>query len=169
MRGDTAQGVIEFVMEECCNCGIPFYMTKDLKKRRLEDGKWFYCPQGHGQHYTETTVSKLQKQLETAKRDAKFWQEREADECRQRALKERQLASVRGHLTRAKNQLQKGNCPNCDEHFDDLEQHIISKHPDFELELTTVPEPETPKRRRGRPPKVKTELAATRSTEKVKA
>lgn len=53
-----------FEIEECCNCGMPFAVTTDFKNRRLKDHKSFYCPMGHGQHYTgETEEQNLRRQL----------------------------------------------------------------------------------------------------------
>lgn len=156
MRGDTAQGTVDFVMEECCNCGMPFYLTKDLQNRlRKEPGTSFWCPKGHGQHYTgETPEQKLKKQLAAAQAEAEFAYQKLGEERETSEHFKRRLSSVRGHLTRAKNQLLKGNCPCCDEHFDDLEQHITTQHPDFELEpIEEQADVEPPKRKRGRPRK----------------
>lgn len=41
---------------ECCNCGIPFGLTEDHQKRLRQTHEWFYCPNGHHQHYPGKTA-----------------------------------------------------------------------------------------------------------------
>lgn len=136
MRGDTAQGTVAFVMEECCNCGMPFYMTAALQKRLLDQRPAeFFCPQGHPQWYTgKTEAQKLKDKLAATKNEVAWYSGQLRDEREIRNHTERRLAATKGHLTRAKNRLIEGNCPCCDAHFDDLETHIKVIHPDFELE-----------------------------------
>ncbi len=60
---------IEFVTVECCNCGMPFAMTRDFKRRRLDDHKLFHCPAGHSQYYTgKSEAEKLKEQLAAKQR-----------------------------------------------------------------------------------------------------
>ena len=109
--------------EECCNCHTLFAMTEDLLRRRRDDGRLFYCPLGHPQSYTETTVMKLEKdkaalarQLEIAKQDARNEMfRREQVERRERRLKKRVHAGV---------------CPYCKRTIDQLAKHIKTKHPE---------------------------------------
>lgn len=149
------QGTVDFIMEECCRCGILFYMTAALKKRLYANkGESFYCPVGHGQHYIgKTEEQKLRDQLQATKKETKWLNDRLRSEMETREHTERRLASVRGHLTRAKNRLVEGNCPCCDAHFADLETHIKAAHPDFELEPLAEQAEQPPKRKRGRPRK----------------
>lgn len=57
----------EFWVQNCCSCGIAFAVPLSLDKQRRDDGLAFYCPNGHSQSYTETTVMRLQKQLAAAR------------------------------------------------------------------------------------------------------
>lgn len=43
--------------QECCNCLVRFSITEAFYQQRLEDGEVFYCPNGHGQAFTETLAS----------------------------------------------------------------------------------------------------------------
>lgn len=51
---------VPFTQEECCNCHVPFAMTTALRVALLESRATFYCPNGHGQHFTgESDSQKL--------------------------------------------------------------------------------------------------------------
>lgn len=56
---------IEFEELVCIVCGTTYYIQEELDDLRREDGKSFYCPNGHGQHYKTSR----QKQLEDAKKE----------------------------------------------------------------------------------------------------
>jgi len=45
----------------CCECGTLFGIEDNIYFKRLEDGKYFTCPNGHEQHFTNSVNSKLQK------------------------------------------------------------------------------------------------------------
>jgi hypothetical protein len=47
--------------EACCNCGIIFDLPDHICNQRKIDGKLFYCPNGHGQHYTENKDVEIQR------------------------------------------------------------------------------------------------------------
>jgi len=115
------------VIEECCNCHTRFAMTKELMEQRRQDHKLFYCPNGHGQHYTgESEAEKLRRQLRSAQTDADWYQD-------QLTASERSKAAIKGHLTRARNKLAKGQCPCCDQVFGNVREHMKFKHPDYHL------------------------------------
>lgn len=64
-RGERLAGGVVLVTEECCSCHIAFAIPEDMQRRRREDHNWFYCPNGHRQHYTgEPTAQKRIQQLE---------------------------------------------------------------------------------------------------------
>ena len=91
----TAQLNIEY----CCDCGIPFAITADFQKRRRDDHGLFYCPAGHGQHYTGKTEA--EKQRERAD------QLQRSLELRGNLLESerRQHAATKGQLTKARKKL----------------------------------------------------------------
>ena len=45
----------------CCSCGTSFAMDETLKELRLEDGRSFYCPNGHPQNYVTSRAGQLKK------------------------------------------------------------------------------------------------------------
>ena len=53
--------LITWKVEQCCSCGVPFAMTKETYENYLSNGRNFYCPNGHQQHYTESCSVKLGK------------------------------------------------------------------------------------------------------------
>lgn len=60
---------VELEPVECCNCGVVFGISAYHNKQFLESHKWFYCPNGHPQHYTgKTEAEKLSEQLAEEKR-----------------------------------------------------------------------------------------------------
>lgn len=59
---------VNFETEECCECGIIFQVPEDFAENRQNDGQTFYCPNGHGQSYTDTDDEKIEK-LENDKRE----------------------------------------------------------------------------------------------------
>ena len=57
-----------FETVDCCNCGIKFQVPEEWDENRREDGRWFYCPNGHKQKYTDCTDDKIEK-LENENRE----------------------------------------------------------------------------------------------------
>lgn len=116
---------IEFVTEECCNCGMPFAMTKDFQGRRLRDRKLFYCPKGHQQHYVgKTEEQKLREQLQRRERDL------EAAQGQAIALKHQRDEVARSYR-KMRDRVKNGVCPCCSRTFQNLMMHMKTEHPEF--------------------------------------
>jgi len=114
-----------FSTVECCNCGMLFAMTTELKNIRLEDHKLFYCPAGHAQHFADKTeAQKLREELE--QKAKQLWQEKNRS-----ALIERQRDQVSKTYHRMRERVKNGVCPCCNRTFQNLMNHIKTKHPDF--------------------------------------
>lgn len=129
--------------EECVICGVVFWMTDTLYKARRQDGRTFYCPNGHGMSYTETEADKLRRERDRLAQQ----QARLEDNIRElsHALdhEHRRSAAYKGQVTRLKTRANAGLCPCCNRHFTNLERHIASKHPDMlnddgEPDLTVI-------------------------------
>ncbi len=63
---------ITYTEVTCAQCATHFQIDTDLEVLRRADGSTFYCPNGHGQHYTQSATSKiekLQEELDEAKAD----------------------------------------------------------------------------------------------------
>lgn len=129
------QGTISFELVECYKCGMPFYMTGDFNTRRRDDHGWFYCPAGHGQHYTrKSEAEKLREELASAVKLKDHFKDQAGRHRLDRERVERRLSAMKGQVTKANNKLKKGVCPCCDQQFPDLENHIFTCHPDFDID-----------------------------------
>lgn len=63
---------INLVEETCCNCGIVFGIEEELRDQRHEDGREFYCPNGHAQHFVESSedqIERLTRKLKEAEQE----------------------------------------------------------------------------------------------------
>lgn len=111
--------------ETCCKCGLVFAMPSDFMRLRRDDHASFYCPAGHGQHYTGATeAQKLKRDLER--------KEVELADARARAnrLAEERNAAAKAHR-KMRMRVANGVCPCCNRSFGNLRQHMHSEHPEF--------------------------------------
>ncbi len=115
----------QLTTEECCACGVDFAMPTELRTRLLETGKTFYCPNGHGQHYSESTEAKL-RQTEEKLREERAYASGLSKQLNG-ALK--QISYKKRTITRMENRVQNGVCTECHRHFENLERHMKTKHP----------------------------------------
>jgi hypothetical protein len=122
----TMQYTGTLVIETCCNCSITFAIPSDFRDRALKNHSIsFYCPLGHSQHFIgETEEQKLTRQLRAARSNAEWAKD-------QLSASERSKAAIKGHATRLRNKLAKGQCPCCDMTFGNVREHIKFKHPDY--------------------------------------
>lgn len=129
--GELLSFAILFEREECCNCGTPFAMTSEMMRKRRTDGENFYCPNGHSQRYTETTVMKLKKELEHEKQ-RRMWAENSRD-CAREGEKAAILgkSALKGVVTKIKKRVAHGVCPCCQRTFINLQRHMGMKHPNY--------------------------------------
>ena len=116
---------INFEIEHCCNCGMPFAMTREFQQRRLKKRDAFYCPKGHAQHYTgKSQEQRLKEQL------ARKQRELEAEAGRAIML-ENQRDNISKSYNKMRNRVKNGVCPCCNRTFENLLNHMKIKHPDF--------------------------------------
>lgn len=116
-------------VQECCNCGVAFGMPEALDEKRQDDGEWFWCPNGHRQHYSKPRIQVLKDKLAASERATERQRLRVIQADEQREATERSLRSTKGHLTRARRRIVHGTCPYCHRHFKDVARHMTSKHP----------------------------------------
>jgi hypothetical protein len=132
MRTDITVN-LTLISVTCCNCGIPFAMAETFYDSRLRDGKNFFCPSGHQQHFTESETDRLRKELKRMRdlRDDAVTRWRAAQD--QTTAAERSRRALKGALTRQRNRAAAGVCPadGCHRSFTNLREHIASQHPEF--------------------------------------
>lgn len=133
MRGYEITTKLTLVIEECYTCGIVFGMPDSLKTRLLRTHETFYCPAGHGQHYTgPSDVEKLKKQLEAAEQQIGTLTARARHEQDQREAAERNERAAKRELNRTKKRVSNGVCPCCNRTFVNLQRHMAGRHPDYQ-------------------------------------
>jgi hypothetical protein len=110
-----------------------------VRGRWVDSGENFYCPVGHSQHYTESTVQKLEKELAREKRSREFYQSNATYERSARERTERRLRATKGAKTRIVNRIKNGVCPCCNRTFINLGQHMKTQHPDFQKQEDDSP------------------------------
>ena len=114
----------QLTTETCINCGVVFGVPVGFIDARRRDKQSFYCPNGHGQSFTEGEADRLRRELEHANKRIEMERNQTASERRRREQAERRLIAKKGQLTKLKKKVAAGDCPKCESHFDDLEQHI---------------------------------------------
>lgn len=117
---------LAIIIEEvtCCSCGVIFGIEKNFKQRLRDSGDSFYCPAGHGQHYTETAEKKYKREIESLE-DRLRWAQQGRDSARN------SLKATKGHLTRIKKRVANGVCPCCKRSFANLANHMKNQHKDW--------------------------------------
>lgn len=120
----TLTEILTLETEQCCVCGCVFAMPTSMKKQRLDDGKLFYCPSGHNQHYTDSLSKKLeeerQKVVNLNIRNAELAGKLErAETARASAVEKKKKIEIR---------VKNGVCPCCNRTFQNLGRHMQTKH-----------------------------------------
>lgn len=117
---------IEFV--NCYKCGVPTGLPQDHLARLRNNGKSFWCFNGHEQGWSDTEEKRLKRKLaqveserDQARRDAEF-------QATQRESERKQAEKDRKRIHR---RITAGMCPCCRRTFVRLARHIAHKHPDF--------------------------------------
>ena len=121
----------DFFLMECGECGIAFHVPASWQRERRDNGKGWYCPNGHSRVYRESEVDRLKKKL------------REAEESKARHIQSRRWAEenarsarhgtaiAQGKLKAAKKRAAAGVCPCCKRSFKQLRRHMKTKHPKY--------------------------------------
>lgn len=110
---------------ECADCHMDFGTTPQFQSDRRDDHRTFYCPAGHHNHYPQqSTEERLRRELAAAEGKA-------ASERAKAKTAENRRRAAKGQLTKAKKRIVNGVCPCCNRHFENVERHMTSKHPDY--------------------------------------
>lgn len=112
----------------CGVCAIPFAIPEDVYASRHQDGKSFYCPNGHCIGWSDSENARL-------KRDLKWAKDRAAAATARADQTEASLRTTKGHVTRLRKRVVEGECPLCGQHLRDLARHVARVHPDEQAEV----------------------------------
>ena len=138
----TVQNVtISLHVQDCPTCGVIYAISGELNRRRKEDGRSWYCPNGHTIHYTESEADRARKRAAEEELKRRRLEEQLANtelELRFTNLdlegEKRSKAAIKGQLTKVKKRVGKGVCPCCNRTFQNLMKHMAGQHPDFDGE-----------------------------------
>ncbi len=120
------------VQETCCNCGIAFAVPADFFSAcQADTNKWFYCPNGHKQHYSESEATRLKKQLETERASRQFYEKQQAETAKERDNLSKSLKSANTRMRNLKTRVANGVCPCCNRQFGNLHRHMAHMHPAY--------------------------------------
>ena len=132
----TIETVLTIEAQTCSECGVVFGMTSIFKESRKNDHRAWYCPNGHARILTgKSEAEKLADEVTQMRRYNANANAALASARDQLNASERSRASLKGHLTRARNKIANGVCPvgSCRRHFDNVQEHIASEHPKWHM------------------------------------
>lgn len=132
---------IELIAEACLTCGVVFGLSNSHQKQLIQTGSTYWCPNGHGQHYTarkqaEEQIKELQNKLSQEREAAEYWRKSYYGEQEDHDGTKRRLSATKGALTKTKRRVGSGTCPCCSRTFKQLSRHMRDKHPDYRNEGT---------------------------------
>jgi hypothetical protein len=133
----TLDVIQTFTIIDCCTCGISFGFTRQFERERRRDHKWFYCPNGHQQHWSQKSdVEKAredaERQRQRAERLARDLESKSITLARER----RSHSATKGQLTKVKKRADHALCPvdGCRRSFANVARHIERQHPGYKAE-----------------------------------
>jgi hypothetical protein len=115
----------------CCNCGMTFAMPERYLRKLREQGDAFYCPAGHGQHFRDSEVARLKKEVAAAQRQTEQYKGWYKAEQGDHEHTRNRLRATKGVLTKTKKRVAAGVCPCCNRSFQDLARHMAGQHPEY--------------------------------------
>jgi DNA repair exonuclease SbcCD ATPase subunit len=121
--------------QTCIECGIRFGVPASFDAQRRRDKRSFYCPNSHPQAYLESEEDRLRAKLKAAekerdriKQNAAYLEDRYAEQGRNLEHEQHRRRAIQGQLTKTRKRIGGGVCPCCNRSFEDLRNHMASKH-----------------------------------------
>jgi hypothetical protein len=121
---------VSFYPCQCATCGIPFYIPQKYKEKLEKHGQTFHCPNGHSLWFGKSRVEELEEELAQQKNNYENMKRYKDGIIED---KNNQIKVAKAKKTRMENKIKAGLCPFCTgkhRHFDNLQSHIETKHPD---------------------------------------
>lgn len=116
---------IGFELRQCPSCGISYQAPSVyMEECRKNPAQYFYCPAGHGRHFSESEADKLRRERDQLKQRASMLEE-QASEASKRADK------AEAATKRLKKRTAAGTCPCCQRTFSNMSEHMKHQHPQF--------------------------------------
>jgi uncharacterized coiled-coil protein SlyX len=86
----------------CAECGVQFCLPAHLGTKLREEGRTFYCPNGHSLSYKQSTVDKLREEIKTLERKVAWRDETIERQRREIDALEGAVAAYRMNLGKAR-------------------------------------------------------------------
>lgn len=115
----------------CGQCGICFAFDARVHQERRENGDNFYCPNGHSRVYRKSKVQQLEEKLAAAEQRTEKARAQTRRERERAEHEKRRHAATKGVLTKTRKRVSAGVCPCCRRSFENLREHMETKHPDY--------------------------------------
>jgi F0F1-type ATP synthase assembly protein I len=118
---------------KCYRCKEDFALRDEVEDMLRRNHQSFHCPWGHSQAFIEgeSEETKLRRERDRLKQQAARLHDRIREES-ERADKERHRANgYKGHATRISKRVKAGVCICCNRTFQNLADHMATKHPTF--------------------------------------
>ena len=117
----TVSEIVRIEAVTCGTCGFVFGLPEDFIRLRHQDGRSFYCPNGHYVGYGETEHERLQQELQQAKNSL-------SGVRRDLASERRSHSATKGTVTKLRRRAEAGVCAYCNRTFRDYARHMATKH-----------------------------------------
>lgn len=119
----------------CIECSVEIVMPVSTYRRLRNDHGYFYCLNGHVQHFTgKSDVEKLREELARKQRELDAASDARAHHFRRAERLKHSRDALKGHLGRVKRRVGNGVCPCCNRTFRNLARHMKTKHKGFKDE-----------------------------------
>lgn len=126
----TIQVTSVFETFDCPSCGLLFGGPSEFFDRRRQDGKSFYCPNGHAQSFKENEHDRTRRERDRLKQEAARLEEDARAAWEAVRVEEEKRRSAERELKRVRTRAEAGVCPCCNRTFAALARHMKAKHPD---------------------------------------
>lgn len=116
----------------CGCCGGTYAISEKYRHNKEEQGGFWHCPYCQTDWgYAESENQKLRREL--LQKDKKIAAAVAAHDQTKSELEhtERRRRAEKANATKLRKRIQGGVCPCCEKHFEDLQQHVQTEHPEF--------------------------------------
>lgn len=123
---------ITLCLETCLTCDLKFGVDSEFLRKRKEDHKNFYCPNGHGQHYPGLSENeKLRQEIEKLEQRVQFRDNTISEKNHTIEQLNYSVRAQKAAKTKIINRVKNGVCPCCNRSFANLQNHFKTVHPEL--------------------------------------
>lgn len=118
----------------CCHdgCDAIIAMPVHVMQAFRRNHKWWYCYNGHQQHFSGVSdVERLRRDLDSERKRKEWLQQELKVEKEAHQSTRRSRAIIKGKFKATKTRIKNGVCPCCKRSFQNLHRHMTTKHPDY--------------------------------------